>query len=154
MSLVNEFANLCVVQTLSKSFGLAAIRCALTLPTATLAARALAPASLSLMQTKLSTLAEQRTALLAALAKISALGPPIGASHANFVLMPVLGRESREPDSARAQRVYKALAEEEGVVVRFRGTERGCAGCLRITVGSAEENGVVLARLTEVLERS
>jgi hypothetical protein len=29
-------------------------------------------------------------------------------------------------DSTRAQRVYLTLAEEEGVVVRYRGSEIGC----------------------------
>jgi histidinol-phosphate aminotransferase len=47
--------------------------------------------------------------------------------------------------------VYKALAEENGVVVRYRGGEMGCQGCLRITVGTEEENEVVLSKLGDVL---
>jgi histidinol-phosphate aminotransferase len=34
---------------------------------------------------------------------------------------------------------YERLAENRGVVVRFRGKEHGCLGCLRITVGTEEE---------------
>jgi histidinol-phosphate aminotransferase len=39
------------------------------------------------------------------------------------------------------------------VVVRFRGSEPGCDGCLRITVGTQEENQTVITKLTEVLSR-
>jgi histidinol-phosphate aminotransferase len=55
-------------------------------------------------------------------------------------------------DSARAQRVYLTLAEEEGVVVRYRGSEIGCQGCLRITVGTKEEKAVALEKLRKTLE--
>ena len=58
-----------------------------------------------------------------------------------------------KPDNTRSEAVYKELAEREGVVVRFRGREYGCKGCLRITVGSEEENGVLIRKLGEVLER-
>lgn len=57
-----------------------------------------------------------------------------------------------KPDSARALKVYKTMAEEKGVVVRYRGNEHGCEGCLRITIGAAEENKVLLAKLEETLQ--
>jgi len=38
------------------------------------------------------------------------------------------------------------------VVVRYRGSELGCQGCLRITVGTEEENKTVLAKLEKVLK--
>jgi histidinol-phosphate aminotransferase len=106
------------------------------------------------MQAKASALVAQRAVLLAGLARQPGLGAAIGASDANFVMVPVLGaEEGAGPDNARAQRVYRALAEAEGVVVRFRGLEPGCAGCLRITVGTEAENELVLAKLKDVLER-
>ena len=81
------------------------------------------------------------------------LGRAIGAQDTNFILIPVLARGAGSvPDNARAQRVYVTLAEEEGVVVRYRGGEVGCAGCLRITVGTEEENGVALRKLKKTLE--
>ena len=80
------------------------------------------------------------------------LGAPIGACDANFILIPVLDAEGGSPDNIRAQKVYKKLAEEKGVVVRFRGGEMGCAGCLRVTVGSEKENKVLLEKLRDVLE--
>ena len=49
--------------------------------------------------------------------------------------------------------MYKELAEKEGIVVRFRGKEYGCDGCLRITVGTEEENRVLIDKLKDVLAR-
>ncbi|KAG5637612.1 hypothetical protein H0H81_003946 [Sphagnurus paluster] len=177
-SLLSEFSNLVVMQTLSKGFGLAAIRLGIALahpsliqilsntkapynistPTAHLAHSALSPASLSLTKTKISTLISQRSALLTALAspelRALGVGTPIGGNDANFVLFPILSRsiEEQVPDNSRAQSVYRALAEENGVVVRYRGSEIGCEGCLRFTVGSEEENRIALERLAAVLK--
>jgi histidinol-phosphate aminotransferase len=38
-----------------------------------------------------------------------------------------------------------------GIIVRDRSTERGCEGCVRITIGRSEENEVLLTTLREVL---
>lgn len=106
------------------------------------------------MRKKIITLRESRKTLSQSLAGLShlGLGTIIGASDANFVMVPVLNKETGVPDNVRSQRVYKALAEENGVVVRYRGGEAGCAGCLRITIGSTEENEILLLRLRDVLE--
>jgi histidinol-phosphate aminotransferase len=106
------------------------------------------------MRAKVSTLVRGRAELLQKLTSLAplGLGGAIGGNDANFILVPVLAKDgSGKPDSERAQRVYKALAEENGVVVRYRGGEMGCQGCLRITVGTEEENEVVLSKLGEVL---
>ncbi|KAF4616492.1 hypothetical protein D9613_008599 [Agrocybe pediades] len=174
-SLVKQYANVCVLQTLSKSFGLAAIRLGIALaqppliqiltntkapynistPTAALALSALSPASLSTMQAKCQTMKSYRSQLLASFAELGkanlGIGRSIGGNDANFVMIPILDSKTGEPSSARANKVYKALAEEHGVVVRYRGNEPGCAGCLRVTVGTEEENKAVLEKLVEVL---
>jgi histidinol-phosphate aminotransferase len=49
--------------------------------------------------------------------------------------------------------VYERLAENRGVVVRFRGKEHGCLGCLRITVGTEEEVTRFLKEIQNVLEQ-
>ena len=117
------------------------------------------------MKKKLGVLKSQKERLLSALASPTlsrlGVGKTIGGNDANFLLVPIQERPSlggdvedskeRKLDSARAQRVYKTLAEQEGVVVRYRGSEPGCAGCLRITVGKEEENTVVIKKLEELL---
>jgi len=171
ISLVSEYANLCVAQTLSKSFGLADIRLGIAIahpalihvlnnakapynvstPTAYLALRALSPESIHLKHNKILMLNASRVRLLQSLSTIPAIGAPIGANEANFVMVPVLDKDGKK-DTDRAQAVYKTLAEEEGVVVRFRGKETGCEACLRITVGTEEENEKVIEKLREILE--
>ncbi|KAI0824843.1 histidinol-phosphate aminotransferase [Trametes gibbosa] len=174
VSLVNAYANLCVAQTLSKSFGLAAIRLGIAFahpslvqilmntkapynistPTAALASSALSPAAVDIMKEKVSRLVKSRGELLESLKALapSGLGAAIGRNDANFVMVPVLARDrSGRPDNVRAQKIYKTLAESEGVVVRFRGNEPGCDACLRITIGSEEENRVVVEKFSELL---
>ena len=105
------------------------------------------------MRSKADTLIASRSELLRALAGLRplGLGKAIGGNHANFVLAPVLNKESGKPDNERSEKVYKSLAEYKGVVVRFRGKEFGCDGCLRITVGTTEENSALLEKLAEAL---
>jgi histidinol-phosphate aminotransferase len=109
------------------------------------------------MQRKVRALTAGRADLLHGLAALAPLGvaPSIGGNAANFVVVPILARPAPgvqgAPDSARAFRLYKTLAETHAVVVRFRGHEPGCDGCLRITVGTEAENAEVLARIKEVL---
>jgi len=175
VSLIPQYANLCVSQTLSKSFGLAAIRLGIAIaqapliqvltntkapynistPTAHLALSALSPSSLQIMRDKVASLVSSRTKLLGELEKLASLGvgKAIGGNDANFVLIPIVNRQSGKPDNVRSANVYKALAESEGVVVRFRGNEYGCDGCLRITVGSEDEIRMAVSKLREVLER-
>lgn len=112
------------------------------------------------MQRKVRSLIDGRNALLKGLASLAPLGvaPSIGGNDANFVVVPILAKPASaaaalqgQPDNKRAFRLYKTLAETHAVVVRFRGHEPGCDGCLRITVGTEAENAEVLARIKEVL---
>ncbi|KAF7792056.1 hypothetical protein EIP86_003084 [Pleurotus ostreatoroseus] len=176
VSLVQEYANLCVMQTLSKSFGLAAIRLGIAIahpaliqilmntkapynistPTAALALSALSPEAVASMHEKARRLVAGRLWLINALKEFAplGLGAIIGGNDANFILAPVLEKSgSGKPDNKRAHAVYKTLAEEEGVVVRYRGSEPGCEGCLRITIGSEEENETVVRKLRELLQK-
>jgi histidinol-phosphate aminotransferase len=120
-------------------------------PTAHLALRALSTESLIMKTQKVSTLNTSRRYLIESLSTLSSLAPPIGSNNANFVMIPVLGNDGKK-NNERAKKVYKLLAEKKGVVVRFRGNERGCEACLRITVGSDEENKAVVERLKEAFE--
>lgn len=106
------------------------------------------------MHTKLNALISSRSSLLQTISSLAPLGvgKAIGEQDANFLMIPILEKEGGKPDNKRAQNVYKTMAEEEGVVVRYRGGEAGCEGCLRITVGSEEENKVVVEKLKKTLE--
>jgi len=132
-------------------------------PTAHLALSALSPASVALMQNKVSKLVQGRKTLLKSLELLGAkglgIGKSIGGNDANFVVIPFLERtvgeesipQDAKPDSVRAHKVYKFLAESSGLVVRYRGNEPGCEGCLRITIGTEEENIEVIKKLEDVL---
>lgn len=105
------------------------------------------------MQSKVSQLIASRAEIIAALTDLAplGLGSVIGGNDANFIVLPILSGPGGEPDNTRAHAVYKRMAEECGVVVRYRGGEHGCKGCVRITIGTTEENAVMLKRLEESL---
>jgi histidinol-phosphate aminotransferase len=167
---VLEHPNLVVTQTLSKAFGLAGIRLGaaftsppiarllnalkapynISIPTSALASAALSPAGLELMRKNVAALAAQRERLLEELPKIKGIGRLRGETSSNFLLYEILNAEEK-PDNVTALAVYERLAELKGVVVRFRGKEHGCEGCLRITVGTEEEVTRFLAALEEAI---
>ncbi|GAA5977930.1 hypothetical protein JCM11641_004336 [Rhodosporidiobolus odoratus] len=172
--LVEEgWSNLVVMQTLSKGFGLAAIRLGIAIsspaiiqvlnnikapynistPTASLALRALSPSGLSLFRQNISTLNDNRDWLREAVLKVPGVRGILGAGHANFLMVQIGNKEGNGPDNERAKKAYLHLAETDKVVVRFRGNEMGCEACLRVTVGTREECERVVERLKEFLER-
>lgn len=173
-TLLSDYPNLVVLQTMSKGFGLAAIRLGfafsspelnqilsntkapynISAPTAILAMQALSQESIENMRSKASKILQGRKTLLNAFAEMKQdFGPYIGGLDANFIMVPVLSRQTGKPDNTRAERVYQTMAELQGVVVRFRGREWGCEGCLRITVGTDEENQVLIEKLKMVFEQ-
>ncbi|KAJ9162158.1 Histidinol-phosphate aminotransferase [Coniochaeta hoffmannii] len=168
--LVTEHPNLVVCQTLSKAFGMAGIRLGaafasppvarllnalkapynVSSPTAVIASYALDPEKgLKVMREKVARIAAQRDRLLEELPKVPGVGRLRGGKESNFLLYEILDRDGK-PDNVTALAVYERLAEEKGVVVRFRGREHGCEGCLRITVGTEEE----VTRFLEALRRT
>ncbi|RFU30549.1 hypothetical protein B7463_g5793, partial [Scytalidium lignicola] len=155
---VLEWPNLVVMQTLSKAFGLAGIRLGaaftsppiaallnnlkapynISSPTSAIACQALQDGGLKVMRENRSKILRQRDRLLSELPKINGVGRFRGGAASNFLLAEILNAEGK-PDNKTALKVYENLAENKGVVVRFRGKEHGCLGCLRITVGTEEE---------------
>ncbi|KAI9658088.1 MAG: histidinol-phosphate transaminase [Bathelium mastoideum] len=171
---VLEWPNLVVMQTLSKAFGLAGIRLGAAFasvevaqllnnfkapynisdPTSQIASAALSKEGLASMQETRAKILEQRDRLVAELTKISGVGRLIGGLDSNFLLIEMLdGPRDRggKPSNETALKVYEYLAEQNQVVVRFRGKEFGCTGCLRITVGTESEVDKLLERLAAVL---
>ena len=120
-------------------------------PTAALAQAALTPSALETFHANVQTLLTNRLWLSSQLLAIDGTGEILGKPHANFLLVQILDRTSLRPSNARAKAAYLRLATTEGVVVRFRGMEVGCEGCLRITVGTKGECERVVERLRAVL---
>ena len=168
---VAEWPNLVVMQTLSKAFGLAGIRLGtaftspeiakllnslkapynISNPTSQLAMQALQPQNLKVMHKHREQILLQRGRLLAEMPKISGAGSFLGGQDSNFLLVEILDKPGGKASNEVALQVYKRLAETRGVVVRFRGKELGCFGCLRVTVGTEAEVTRFLAELDNVL---
>lgn len=124
--------------------------------TADVALNTLTPASLAKFQDNVQTLKKNRDWLAATLASAElqslGVGPLLGQGQANFLLVRIMNKANhQQPDNERSVRLYQTLAETRGVVVRFRGKELGCEGCLRITVGSMEECETLISKMKEVL---
>jgi histidinol-phosphate aminotransferase len=172
---VCEWPNLVVMQTLSKAFGLAGIRLGaaftdpaiarllnslkapynISNPTSQLACAALQPKNLLIMRRKRNLIVEQRERLIMKLPHLAGIGSFKGDFNANFLLVEILDgpkSEGGRPSNRVALRVYERLAEQKGVVVRFRGKELGCEGCLRVTVGTEDEVDRFLMEVEAVLK--
>ena len=172
---VTEWPNLVVMQTLSKAFGLAGIRLGaaftspeiarllnnlkapynISSPTSALACAALQPQSLAVMRRKRERIVEQRDRMIRELPKIPGVGSFLGGAESNFLLTEILDKPRSRGGKASnemALAVYEGLAAAKGVVVRFRGKEVGCLGCVRITVGTSEEVDTLLREMRNVLQ--
>jgi histidinol-phosphate aminotransferase len=153
---LDAFENLIVLQTLSKSFGLAGIRMGMALASAeiidymmrvkapynisklTLEAALKAMDHLEVMQSHVDLLRSERARVEQRLREIPAVGR-IHPSDSNFLLAEV----------ANALHVYKTMADS-GVVIRYRGDQIHCDGTIRITIGTPEENDAMIEKLKEV----
>lgn len=169
---VAEWPNLVVMQTLSKAFGLAGIRLGaaftsppiadllnklkapynISNPTSQLAIQALKPQNLKVMHQNRQRIVEQRERLLKELPQIPGIGRFLGGRDSNFLLVEMLDGPNGKPSNEVANQVYERLAKTRGVVVRFRGKELGCLGCLRITVGTEDEVTRFLTEIRSVLD--
>lgn len=165
--LVTKYPNLAVMQTISKSFGLAGARLGcviadkpvarllnnlkapynISTPTSVLAERALSPEGIAVMKTLVKKIIDERERMVVELPKIhKGVGKFVSGLDSNFLLVEILDEEG-EPSSPKAIELYKYLAEKKQVVVRYRGNEPGCPGCLRISIGTREENDKLLSEM-------
>jgi histidinol-phosphate aminotransferase len=150
---IRNFPNLVVLQTFSKAWGLAGLRVGLAFANAqiiTLFNRVKPPYNVSQIAQKAiiealenkneveKTIAEiisERDKLIEKLSEFSFVRK-IYPTDANFVL-------ARTND---ANRIYQFLLNEK-IVVRNRNNVELCEGCLRITVGTPDENAELLKAL-------
>lgn len=146
-----EFENLVVLQTLSKAWGMAGLRLGLAFGSeyiVELMSRVKYPYNINvvtqhlvgeLLQTpiddKVTQIVEQRKRIESSIASASVVRR-VYPSDANFLLI--------EVDDA--PRVYQALIAER-IIVRDRSRVALCTNCLRISVGTPEEN----SRLIEII---
>lgn len=155
-----DYPNLVILQTLSKAWGLAALRVGMAFASAAVIEimnRIKPPYNINEASQKLAAdalgeveqvnemiriLVSERDRLAAALASIGKV-ISVFPSDANFLLV-------RVPD---ARRLYEFLLGR-GIVVRDRSSQPGCADCLRITVGTPAENDLLLSALNDYPDSS
>ena len=157
LELVDDDRPLVVVRTFSKTWSMAAVRLGYCVAPAGVvaelekvvlpyhldaikqAAGRLALQHLAEMEARVASVVAERERLVAGLAALDVDQWPSGA---NFVLF-----RPREVDGGE---VWKALVERS-VLVRNCSSWPGLEGCLRVTVGTPEENDAFLTALAEVL---
>ena len=147
-ALLGRYCNLIVLQTLSKAYGLAALRLGLAFAherVMGIFANVKYPYNINLagmeiaqrllergVRSEVDTIIKERGRVAGALATFRCV-ERVYPSDANFLLVKV--------DDAQA--IYSALIEQK-VIVRDRSRVAGCEGCLRITIGTPEENDLLL----------
>ncbi|TDQ59535.1 histidinol phosphate aminotransferase [Mesocricetibacter intestinalis] len=154
-SLVNELKNyphLAIIRTLSKAFALAGLRCGFVLanppliqtlskviapypipvPSADIAEQALQADNIALVQTRTSEILANRQWLAQALADLAQV-EKVYPSEANYLLIKCLDGEA----------LFNALWAQ-GIILRDQHKALNLQNCIRITVGTQEENQKVV----------
>ncbi len=150
---LNQFPNLIVLQTFSKAWGMASVRCGMAFASPAIIElfnKVKYPYNINLltqqfvserldhiddMKAQVKEILAERSRMAEELQKLDCV-ETVYPSEANFLLVKV--------DDANAR--YKKLVES-GVIVRNRTTVQLCEGCLRITIGSQTENNQLLANI-------
>ena len=157
LSLVDDDVPIVVTRTFSKTWSMAAARLGylvgpaevvsnlerVTLPyhldALKQAAGRLALEFVGQMEERVGLIVRERQKILAALGSLAVTAWP---SQANFVLF--------RPERRKGDEVWNGLLER-GVLVRDTSSWPGLSGCLRVTVGTPQENDAFLTALQEVL---
>jgi len=153
---LDNFPNLVILQTFSKAWGLASIRCGMAFASEEIIAyfnKVKYPYNLNILtqefildqlsrekdkEKSVALILEERPVLEKALGELP-LVEKVYPSDANFLLVKVRD----------ANIVYNQLADE-GVVVRNRNKISLCENCLRVTVGTKDENQMLIKTLKEL----
>lgn len=147
---LDRYPNLLVMQTFSKAWGSAGVRLGMAFASKeiiTLFNKVKYPYNVNLLtqqfalshmqrldevQQWVSTLLAERTRLIERLQELPQV-QKVHATDANFVLVRVTDADA----------IYRHL-QAQGIIVRNRNKVEQCLGCLRITVGTADENNAVI----------
>lgn len=147
---MDEFPNLIITQTLSKAYGMAGIRLGICYASAEIISilnKIKAPYNINKLTQQMAiqqlqntatvisditSINEEKDALIKALVEVDFI-QNLYPSNANFLLIKVDNAEKR----------YLQLLEK-GIVVRNRSSQPLCQNTLRITIGTATENGKLI----------
>ena len=156
-ALLAEHDNLLVLHTLSKAFALAGARCGYVIAAPdvidalaavrqiysvnvlTQAAALAAVRARAEFDATVEKIVSERSRLYESLARVE--GVRVWPSEGNFILARMSG----------ASRVRERLRDERSILVRDFSYAPGLADCLRITVGTPEENDAVIEALSEIV---
>lgn len=162
-SFINEldnFPNLVVLQTLSKAWGMAGVRLGMAFSSAEIMEyykRTKPPYNVNMLTQKIALKAlnlsknveeaiqvlnferEKLIEKLSSKSKFSFI-EKVYPSDTNFILVKL-------KDNSKVEEIYNFLINQNEIVVRNRSKEPLCEGCLRITIGTPEENELLLATL-------
>ena len=156
VSLINKYNNLIVTQTMSKAFGMAGIRLGMgfsnnkivnyinkikppyniNLLTEKRALKELK--NIDTIKTNIKIILKERNKLIDSLNELSFI-IKVYPSDSNFILIKVDDADLR----------YKQLIEK-GIVLRNRSKELLCDNCLRITIGTPNENELLIKNFKEL----
>lgn len=153
LTLLDEYSNLIVLHTMSKAYGLAALRLGLAFAHPSiieLFSNVKYPYNINLagmeraaellernVADEIALIKEERSRVMQQLSQMECV-EKVYPSDANFLLVKV----------ADAKAMYDALIQEQ-IIVRDRSHVPGCEGCLRITIGTPQEND----RLLEIMKQ-
>ena len=153
LTLLDEYSNLIVLHTMSKAYGLAALRLGLAFAHPSiieLFSNVKYPYNINLagmeraaellernVADEIALIKEERSRVMLQLSQMECV-EKVYPSDANFLLVKV----------ADAKAMYDALIQEQ-IIVRDRSHVPGCEGCLRITIGTPQEND----RLLEIMKQ-
>ena len=148
---INEYPNIIVLQTLSKAWGMAGLRIGMAFAQQRIIELmsmvkypyninvATMRIALSLLRkgidAEIAQVKEEREKMAGALACMDMV-EEVFPSDANFLLVKVNDADA----------VYSYLIGK-GIIVRNRNSVPGCSGCLRISIGTPQENGRLLEAL-------
>ncbi|MGC7560802.1 histidinol-phosphate transaminase [Pasteurella sp. PK-2025] len=155
---LKHYPHLAIIRTLSKAFALAGLRCGFTLanpslinvlqkviapyplpvPVADIAAQALQPSGIEAMQQRVAEILQNRTALEAELRTLPCV-ENVFASDGNYLLVKFQD----------GQKVFNALWDQ-GIILRNQHKALMLENCIRITIGTAEENQAVIEAIRKV----
>lgn len=154
---LNEWPNLVIIQTFSKSFGLAGVRLGVAMASDAVISwmmKVKAPYNINKLtedtalkvfddlpavRRHIEVILNERERLTNLLREVKAV-EQVYPSETNFLLVRI----------SDAFNIYRRLADE-GVIVRYRGNEPHCENCLRITVGTPDENDLLMKKLSKIL---